>query len=72
VVVTLRASFAHMRGAVLATRDADADARVSIFGMGMTKRAMFLMAAEHLGEHLGQSIAYARTKAVVPPWSAGG
>jgi hypothetical protein len=70
VVATLRASFAHMRNAVLATGDGDADAPVSIFGMNMTKRGLFLFAAEHLGEHLGQSIAYARSNAVVPPWSA--
>jgi uncharacterized damage-inducible protein DinB len=70
VLATLRASFAHMRNAVVATRDADADAPVSIFGMKTTKRGLLLMAAEHAGEHLGQSIAYARTNAVVPPWSA--
>jgi hypothetical protein len=28
---------------------------------------MYLLADQH--EHLGQSIAYARTNSVVPPWS---
>ena len=70
VVSTVRASFAHMRGAVLATSDADAGAPVSLFGMSMTRRGIFLFAAEHMGEHLGQAIAYARSNAVVPPWSA--
>jgi uncharacterized damage-inducible protein DinB len=72
VVSALRASFAHLRNAVAATPDDQADAPVSIFGMNMTKRALLLFAAEHAGEHLGQSIAYARTNGVVPPWSAGG
>ena len=70
VVSTMRASFAHIRNAVLATADADADAPVTLFGMNMTKRGLFLFGAEHFGEHLGQSIAYARTNGVVPPWSA--
>ena len=72
VVETLKASFAHLKGAVNATPEGDADAATSIFGMNMTKRGLFLMAAEHAGEHLGQSIAYARTNGVVPPWSARG
>ena len=70
VVETLKASFAHLKNAVNATSEGDADAATSIFGMNMTKRGLFLMAAEHAGEHLGQSIAYARTNGVVPPWSA--
>ena len=69
VVATMKASFAHMRNAVVAAADNGADAPVEIFGMKMTKRALLLMAAEHMGEHLGQSIAYARTNKVVPPWS---
>jgi len=72
VVATLKASFAHMRNAVVATADASADAPVELFGMKMTRRGLLLFTAEHMGEHLGQSIAYARTNKIVPPWSAGG
>jgi uncharacterized damage-inducible protein DinB len=32
---------------------------------------LFLI-ANHMHEHLGQSIAYARTNGVVPPWSKKG
>ncbi len=71
VVATMRASFAHLRNAVLATKETDADVPVTIFGMKTTKRGLLLFSAEHAGEHLGQSIAYARSNAVVPPWSAG-
>ena len=72
VVSTLKASFAHLRNAVNATPDAQADAGVEIFGMKMTKRGLLLFTAEHMGEHLGQSIAYARVNGIVPPWSARG
>jgi uncharacterized damage-inducible protein DinB len=42
---------------------------VKLFGRDMTKQAalMLILADQH--EHLGQSIAYARTNGVVPPWS---
>ena len=72
VVATMKTSFTHLRNAVIATSDAAADAPVEIFGMKMTKRALLLFTAEHMGEHLGQSIAYARTNNITPPWSRGG
>jgi uncharacterized damage-inducible protein DinB len=42
---------------------------VKLFGMDMTKQGavMFLLSDQH--EHLGQSIAYARSNGVTPPWS---
>jgi uncharacterized damage-inducible protein DinB len=72
VVSTLKTSFAHLRNAVTSTPDAQADTGVEIFGMKMTKRGLLLFTAEHMGEHLGQSIAYARVNKIVPPWSRGG
>jgi len=69
VVATLKSSFAHLRNAVVATSEASADAPVEIFGMKMTRRGLLLFTAEHMGEHLGQSIAYARMNKIVPPWS---
>ena len=71
VVSTMKGAFTHLRSAVLSTPDAAADAPVEIFGMKMTKRGLLLFGAEHMGEHLGQSIAYARVNKIVPPWSAG-
>ncbi len=72
VLATMKTSFAYMKNAVIATTDANSDAMVELFGMKMTKRALLLGAAEHAGEHLGQSIAYARTNGIVPPWSKSG
>lgn len=68
IVADLRASFAHLRAAVEATAD-DLTASASMFGMETTNRGLWIVTATHLHEHLGQSIAYARTNGVVPPWS---
>jgi uncharacterized damage-inducible protein DinB len=70
IVATLTDSFAHMRKAVLNLSDGDADKKVKWFGGSeVTNRAVLLFLADHLGEHLGQSIAYARVNGVVPPWT---
>jgi peptidylprolyl isomerase len=45
------------------TRDQD------FFGQKMTSRAILVWLDTHLGEHLGQAIAYARMNGIVPPWS---
>ena len=38
-------------------------------GNEYTKRAVLLIALSHTAEHKGQSIAYARSNGVTPPWS---
>jgi uncharacterized damage-inducible protein DinB len=43
-----------------------------MFGQQVTKRTALLLMANHVHDHLGQSIAYARSNGVRPPWSAGG
>ena len=69
VVDLLKKSLAHARSAVLATPDADLDKKVKIFGQEASERAVIMIIGNHLHEHLGQSIAYARSNGVVPPWS---
>jgi uncharacterized damage-inducible protein DinB len=70
IVATLKDSFAHMRKAVLALSDGDADKTVKWFGGAEnTNRGVLLFLTRHMGEHLGQSIAYARVNGVVPPWT---
>ena len=66
----LKDSFAHMEQAFMAVSDADMDKPVSIMGMEMSQRSAYLLILSHVHEHLGQSIAYARSNGVVPPWSA--
>jgi uncharacterized damage-inducible protein DinB len=69
VIAELKKSFAHIQSAGSQMKDADADKPVKVFGMDMTGRSFSFFMARHLGEHLGQLIAYARVNGVVPPWS---
>lgn len=65
----LKESFAHFRRAILALSDADADKPQKMFNRETTLRGALMMIDRHWGEHLGQSIAYARVNGVVPPWT---
>jgi uncharacterized damage-inducible protein DinB len=69
VVEELRRSFDYLRDTIINTSDADLDKPIRMFGNDSTERAAFMMALNHLHEHLGQSVAYARMNGVVPPWS---
>ena len=65
----LKTSYANVQKAIEGLSDADLKAPVKLFGRDMTKEdaVRYLFADQH--EHLGQSIAYARSNGVVPPWS---
>ncbi len=67
VIAELKKSFDHLHAAVEST--GDLDKQVKMFGMTTTSRNVMITMLNHLHEHLGQSIAYARMNAVVPPWS---
>lgn len=69
VVQGLKDSFAHFRSAILAIKDSDVDNAQKLFGQQTTVRGAFILITGHLGEHLGQSIAYARQNGIVPPWT---
>jgi len=69
IVVAMKASFEHLEMAVGATSAAQLSESVTVFGMDMTVQGLWLLTLTHLHEHLGQSIAYARSNGVVPPWS---
>ncbi|HEY3170441.1 MAG TPA: DinB family protein [Thermoanaerobaculia bacterium] len=71
VIETLKKSFDHARKAVEATPDSDLDKKVKVFGQEPSERMMLIVLVSHGHEHLGQSIAYARTNGIVPPWSEG-
>lgn len=66
---TLKDSFTHFREAILAIKDADLNNAQKFFGQDTTIRGAFYMITGHFGEHLGQSIAYARQNGIVPPWT---
>jgi hypothetical protein len=51
------------------TSDADLDKPVTLLGNQTTVRGVFVTILNHLHEHLGQSVAYARMNKIIPPWS---
>jgi len=66
---SLRVSYASLQKAITGLSDSDLQTPVKLFGHDLTKQGavMLLLGDQH--EHLGQSIAYARSNGVVPPWS---
>ena len=65
----IKLSFDHLNGAVGKIAAGDADKAMRMFGNDTTTRGALSIATNHLSEHLGQSIAYARVNGVTPPWS---
>ena len=66
---TLKASYQNLQKAITALSDSDLQTPVKLFGRDMTKLDALMLILEDQHEHLGQSIAYARSNGVVPPWS---
>ncbi len=68
VIAKLKESLEYVKAAVPTITDLDTE--IQLFGpQPQTKRAYLLILMSHAHEHLGQSIAYARSIGVVPPWS---
>ncbi len=65
----LKDSYANLQKAITALPDNDLQTKVKLFGEDMTKQEAVTLILADQHEHLGQSIAYARTNGVVPPWS---
>ena len=65
----LRTSYAAVSKALSGLSAADLNTPVKLFGQDTTKQGAVLMLLMDQHEHLGQSIAYARSNGVVPPWS---
>jgi uncharacterized damage-inducible protein DinB len=65
----LKASYLNLQKAITGLSDNDLQTTVKLFGRDWTKQdaLMHILADQH--EHLGQSIAYARSNGVIPPWS---
>jgi uncharacterized damage-inducible protein DinB len=68
----VKTSFADAKKMVRNISEKELNEVIQAFGMEMTKRNFMVTMIGHLHEHLGQSIAYARSNDVVPPWSAKG
>lgn len=64
----MEASFQHLLAAMETTAPR-AGEEVSLRGNSMTVADLWVRLVVHMHEHLGQSVAYARSLEVVPPWS---
>lgn len=70
VIDELKRSFTHAKQAVTKLTDADLEKTAQWFGGAqVTYRYVAMFVTAHQHEHLGQSIAYARSIGVVPPWT---
>jgi len=69
VMQDLKDSFAYFRNAILTIKDSDLDKEIKTPRGQTTIRGSFFLISGHYGEHLGQSIAYARAVGIVPPWT---
>ena len=69
VIATLKASYAHAKTAIRATPDADLEKTLDWNGGKITERGVLLYIVQHIAQHLGQQIAYARSIGVAPPWT---
>ena len=65
----LTSSYASVSKALADVSASDLNASVTLFGQNTTRQGAVLMLLLDQHEHLGQSIAYARSNSVVPPWS---
>lgn len=72
VIEVLKASQDKVREALEMVVNEDLTGTVQAFGREWTRYQVLMIISGHSHEHLGQSIAYARSVNVVPPWSGGG
>ena len=68
VVAAVGASFDYLAAAIEGTSDEKVMEATDMFGLSSV-RAVLIFTLAHCHEHLGQSIAYARSNGVTPPWS---
>lgn len=69
IAEALKTSFEWTKSEISKFSDADLEKKVDFFGQKSTIRNVLFTTLSHLHEHLGQSIAYARTNGVIPPWT---
>ncbi|MEP6993041.1 MAG: DinB family protein [Acidobacteriota bacterium] len=70
IVALLKKSVDNAKAAANGVTDSDLNKKVKTFGdREMTERQVLLRMLNHMHEHLGQSIAYARMNGITPPWS---
>ena len=69
VVELLERSVEHVRTSVAQMPAGSLERPTKLYGRDVAQWAVLFQLIAHMNEHLGQSIAYARSNGVVPPWS---
>ncbi len=69
IVALLRQSADYVRTAITDMPAARLESTTTLYGRQVPQWAVLVQLVAHMNEHLGQSIAYARSVGVVPPWS---
>ena len=69
IIEAMKQAFEQARDFIQTLPEADLGKPVQFFDRKTTIRGLLVSMSGHLSEHLGQSIAYARTNRFVPPWS---
>ena len=69
LVQVLRRSADHVRTSIAGMSEEELERPTTLYGRTVPRWAVLLQLVTHMNEHLGQSIAYARSNSVVPPWS---
>jgi uncharacterized damage-inducible protein DinB len=68
VVDLLRRSFEAVRQSVTSASEEEFESTLSFLGERTTKRRIYLRMLVHMHEHMGQTIAYARSNGIRVPW----
>lgn len=69
IVEMLTESFATVRKSLEDARPGSLARDTNFWGTPATGRGVFVYLDTHIGEHLGQAIAYARMNGITPPWT---
>lgn len=69
IVEALREAFMFVKAAVLDLPGSKLTEKTEFYGQTVPGQSVLISIISHMSEHVGQSIAYARTNNVVPPWS---
>lgn len=69
IIATLKASYAYAKAAIRAMPDSELERTLDWNGGKITERGVLLFIVQHIAQHLGQQIAYARSIGIAPPWT---
>jgi len=69
ILKSLKESYEHVRNFISTMKPEDLDKEVELPFGRFSQRGLLFIVLNHGHEHLGQSIAYARSNGIKPPWS---